>query len=113
MMKQVLDYIVQLQSPAKSFVEQRTYFSCMPAAEKCVAYQAMDVVNAEHYFIVSLVNETKGLLNSHVPAADLLGFEFGHVLFVTDEAEQAYDFVQEFRQRLGYIQNIQQHLKQL
>ncbi len=112
-MKQVLDYILQLQSPAKSFVEQRTYFSCTSAAEKCIAYQAMDVVNVEHLFIVSLVNETKGLLNLHVPEADLLGFEFGQVLLVTNEAAQAYDFVQEFRQKLGYIQNIQKHLKQL
>lgn len=102
-MQQVLDYILHFQSPAKSYVEQRTYFSCTPATESYVAYQAIDVVNVEHYFIVSIVNEAKALLNVQVPAADLLGFEFGHVLFVTDEAEQAYDFVQEFRHKLGYI----------
>lgn len=96
-MKQVLDYILQLQSPAKSFVEQRTYFVCTPLTEK---------------FIASLVNEKKGLLNLNVPAADLLGFEFGQVLLVTEEATQAYDFVQEFRQKLGYIKNIQKHLNQ-
>ncbi len=111
-MEQVLDYILHLQSPAKSFVEQRTYFSCTPATEKYIAYTAMDVVNVEHLFIVSLVNETKGLLNLQVPAADLLGFEFGHVLLVTDEAAQAYDFVQEFRHKFGYIKNIQKHLNQ-
>lgn len=111
MMEQVIDYIIHLQ-PAKSFVEQRTYFACTPLTEKFIAYKAMDVVNVEHLFIVSLVNEKKGLLNLNVPTADLLGFEFGQVLLVTEEATQAYDFVQEFRHKLGYIKNIQKHLNQ-
>lgn len=111
-MEKVIDYILHLQSPAKSFVEQRTYFSCTPLTEKLIAYQAMDVVNVNQLFIVSLVNEKKGLLNLQVPAADLLGFEFGRVLLVTEEATPAYNFVQEFRQKLGYIQNIQKHLNQ-
>lgn len=111
-MEQVIDYIIHLQSPAKSFVEQRTYFACTPLTEKFIEYKAMDVVNVEHLFIVSLVNEKKGLLNLNVPTADLLGFEFGQVLLVTEEATQAYDFVQEFRHKLGYIKNIQKHLNQ-
>lgn|GEM_PF-6158049 len=38
------------------------------------------------------MNETK---NVHVPATDLIGFEFDHVLLVTDEAEQAIAIAKE------------------
>lgn len=113
-MEKVIDYILHLQSPTNSFVEQRTYFSCTPVSEQFLEYTALDVVNVNCTFIVSLVNEKKGLLFCDVPAAaDLIGFEFGQILLVTEESKQAYDFVQEFRQKIGFISNIQKHLKQL
>lgn len=94
-MEKVIDYILHLQSPTNSFfVEQRTYFSCTPVSEQFLEYTALDVVNVNRTFIESLVNEKKGLLFCDVPvAADLIGFEFGQILLVTEESKQAYDFV--------------------
>ncbi|MFF5996558.1 hypothetical protein AAGS61_17745 [Lysinibacillus sp. KU-BSD001] len=113
-MEKVIDYILQHQSATTCFVEQRTYFNCTPASERLIEYTALDVVNVNCTFIVSLINEKKGLLfRESLASVDLLGFEFGQVLLVTTEVHQAYAFVQEFRQKIGYITNIRKHLKQL
>lgn len=113
-MERVIDYILHSQSPANSFVEHRTYFTCIPASERHVDCTALDVVNVNCTFIVSLVKEKKELLFRDTPASeDLIGFEFGQVLLVTSEPKHAYDFVQEFCRKIGCISNIQKHLKQL